>query len=406
MAAVKKIGTLTIALAIALLLAACTSTPASSPASTGASAESHASTSSASSSSAEAAPELVNCPITHDEKYGGVYAEISTDDFNALGFAYGDSLNIAFSNGYVLEDIPYYSGFYVGIDEPLVYAPHESPRIRITVNYGANLWETAGLQETDTVTVTLAWAGAYLMVQEALDIAYTDERADYESDIVFANFRALSGGKLKENMVYRSASPVYKGHNRAPYANALMAGAGVQFVLDLSDSDEEITRYLAEDKEQGVDVAHFASLRESGKVAALSMGANYRSDAFKQVLAKGLSQFAESDGPYLVHCIEGKDRTGFVCALLEGLAGATYQEIVDDYMVTYANYYGITLENDPLKYEVIRSLNLDAMLRYIANVDESADLSTIDYTGPARDYLRSSGMTDAQIDVLLGRIAG
>jgi protein tyrosine/serine phosphatase len=31
---------------------------------------------------------------------------------------------------------------------------------------------------------------------------------------------------------------------------------------------------------------------------------------------------------YVVHCIEGKDRTGYVCALLEGLCGATYEEIV------------------------------------------------------------------------------
>jgi len=52
---------------------------------------------------------------------------------------------------------------------------------------------------------------------------------------------------------------------------------------------------------------------------------------------------ASADGPYLVHCLEGKDRTGFVCIVLEALMSATYQEIVDDYMLTYNNYYHIDM---------------------------------------------------------------
>ena len=50
----------------------------------------------------------------------------------------------------------------------------------------------------------------------------------------------------------------------------------------------------------------------------------------------------EHSGPCLIHCVEGKDRTGFVCALMLALAGASAQEIIDDYMITYYNYYGIT----------------------------------------------------------------
>ena len=110
MAVVKKISTLTLSLAIALLLAACASSPAST------SAESHVSTSAVSASTAAVAPKLSDCPVSHNKKQGGVYANITTDDFNAHGFAYGDSLNVAFSNGYTLEGIPYYSGFYVQID--------------------------------------------------------------------------------------------------------------------------------------------------------------------------------------------------------------------------------------------------------------------------------------------------
>ena len=43
------------------------------------------------------------------------------------------------------------------------------------------------------------------------------------------------------------------------------------------------------------------------------------------------------EGPCYIHCTEGKDRTGFVCLLLEALCGANYGELRDDYMTTYAN---------------------------------------------------------------------
>ena len=48
--------------------------------------------------------------------------------------------------------------------------------------------------------------------------------------------------------------------------------------------------------------------------------------------------------------------------LVEALAGAEYQQIADDYMVTYDNYYGITAESEPDKYKTILEKNLDAMI--------------------------------------------
>lgn len=44
--------------------------------------------------------------------------------------------------------------------------------------------------------------------------------------------------------------------------------------------------------------------------------------------------------------MEGKDRTGYVCALLEGLCGATFDEIIDDYLITCSNFYNIDPVNN------------------------------------------------------------
>ena len=50
--------------------------------------------------------------VLEDDEYGGVFIDITIDEFNALGFAFGDSVDITFDNGIALEDIPYYTGYF------------------------------------------------------------------------------------------------------------------------------------------------------------------------------------------------------------------------------------------------------------------------------------------------------
>ena len=339
--------------------------------------------------------------IEHETKFGGVYIKITIADFNAMGFAFGDSLNVTFSNGFELKDLPYYNGFYVDMGEPLLVGYPGYPYVRAGYNNGEDMYVKAALSETDTATVTLAEKGKYLDVQESLDIHYTDEQGD-RSDEVFANFRAVKAGDLKENVLYRSASPADNQHQRAAVADRLAAAAGIAFIINLSDDEEELAAHVAA---EDFDSPHFLSLYEAGKVIPLSMNMAFKSEGFSQKLVIGLNAASRADGPYLVHCVEGKDRTGFVCMVMEALAGATYREMVDDYMVTYDNYYGINLTTEPTKYRIIKEKNIDVMLRYITG-DGTADLTTADYASCARAYLLSIGMTAEDVDALTARLVG
>lgn len=347
---------------------------------------------------------LENLPIERDEEGGSILLGISIDEFNQAGFDYGDSLHLNFSNGYTMEDIPYYNGYYAVFGDPLVVAYPGSEHVKVTINYGDNLWDVAGVSDKDTVTVRVSEDDAYLSTQEALDITYSNERADYQTDEQFANFRAASGGSLAKDVLYRSASPIDNRYNRSPYVCALAQKAGVAYVLDLSDSAEEAEENIATDFEQGVDVSFFVKLRDAGAVSTLDLSASYPSEEFATSLAGGLVDLLDHDGPYLVHCVEGKDRTGFVCVLLEALCGATYDQMQADYMITYDNYYGITRESDPSKYEAISELNFDGMLSYLAGVDDGADLTSLNYAQFARDYLVKGGMTDDQVDALVAAL--
>ena len=354
----------------------------------------------------------------HELEFGGVYLDMTIDGFNALGFAYGDSVTVTFSNGYELQDLPYYNGYYTVTGDPLLVAYPGYPYIKVCINNGDDLWKIAGLDESMTADVRLREAGRYADIQDARDIHYRDDRDEFPSDEVFANFRAVRVSGMAENVLFRSASPCDNQHKRAPYVDALCKDAGIAYILNLADNADKIAGYIAKDD---FSSPYFLSLYQSGKVDPIGLNMNYGSADFRAKLTAGLQKMAKEDGPYLVHCTEGKDRTGFVCLLLEALCGASYEEIVDDYMITYDNYYQITKEETLLgapmtaltgyyrldssvgvRYRVIVENVLDPMVQSLAQGDP--DFRTADLSRYAMRFLRDGGMSDEEILTLTEKL--
>ena len=64
----------------------------------------------------------------------------------------------------------------------------------------------------------------------------------------------------------------------------------------------------------------------------------YREAPFKprhiDLFARYFRALAESDGPVLIHCAAGKDRTGVLAALTHHLVGVHQDDIVEDYLLT------------------------------------------------------------------------
>ena len=134
------------------------------------------------------------------------------------------------------------------------------------------------------------------------------------------------------------------------------------------------------------------------------MNANYRSDDFAKTLSEAFYTMSKHEGPCLIHCVEGKDRTGFACALLLALADASAQEIIDDYMITYDNYYGINKQSKPEKYEAVLG-NVNDFLYCLCDAEKGTDLNTLDLKSGAENYLRRGGLTDEQIKSIEDYIA-
>lgn len=234
---------------------------------------------------------------------------------------------------------------------------------------------------------------------KALKLKYSKNRDDYPSDVVFANFRNVKVGNIKEGILYRGASSIDNSFGRAKYVDKLIEEVGVKFDVDLTDNDDKIKRHFSK---KDFASNYFKSLYESGKTVLLHMDTNYREQKYRDRVVKALIAMSKNDGPYYVHCVEGKNRTGFVMAVIEGLAGASYDEIVKDHMITFANYYGITEETDKEKYDILKARYIDSMLRFIADSDPwtgngTIELRDLDWVNIMGRFLINNGMTEEDL---------
>jgi protein tyrosine/serine phosphatase len=117
-------------------------------------------------------------------------------------------------------------------------------------------------------------------------------------------------------------------------------------------------------------------------------------------LAEGMRFIINNDGPYLIHCNEGKDRAGFVSALLECLMGATIDEVIDDYMRTYYNYYGV--EEGSEKYDAVVNSNIIKTLNANFKVD---DVYKADLVAEAEAFfMQNVGLTEDEVAALKAKL--
>ncbi|WP_186314736.1 tyrosine-protein phosphatase [Corynebacterium glyciniphilum] len=168
------------------------------------------------------------------------------------------------------------------------------------------------------------------------------------------NFRDLAGtdhaystgdGHLKAASVYRSNALDITDEDLAT-----VEGLGISTVIDLRTDSEieehpdrvpEGAEYVHVDVVGGATTAAnpTTDLRvDSPDAAATMLGELNRSlvtdDGMKARLAKAVTAVAEADGPVVFHCTAGKDRAGWVSAVLQLAAGVTEKDVIANYLAT------------------------------------------------------------------------
>ncbi len=345
-------------------------------------------------SSSKSSINLLNAKIEHDTKFDAANVIISIEEFNNLGFNFGDSCNVIFSNGAQYLDIPYFNGYYVKNGEPVIVGYPSNKYLTITLN-NVGIWDIANLNEDYTVSIYLQEAKKYLPTQLALGQAYSLNRAEYTSDEEFSNFRALKGGNLKDNLIYRGASPVDNSRNRASITNSLLEKNKINCIIDLADSSKNMETYLSD---PDFNSNYTKSIYEDNRMILLSMSSSYTSLDYKQKVVNGFRFMLKNDGPYYIHCMEGKDRTGFVCTLIEALLGASYDQMCEDYMITYYNYFKISKENCEDRYDAVVDLYFNSFMETLYKDPTIEILKKASYVDSAKQYLYEGGMSLEEIN--------
>lgn len=360
------------------------------------------------------AAETEEVTVIDIQKYGNLMLSLPGSELLARGFAYGDIVNVTI-NGQVYE-MPIGSNFS-DVDQGsmicrvVIKEDLGEDYIVLAINMGdfattagiatkekieadpGFVWHyNEGVAEPVAVAIEMKEPGGYYDQWVMHQLVRSENREDYPglTDAEFANFRAVEMGDIAPGRLYRSSSPVNPEINRSAYADEAAKAAGVKTFINLADNEETLLGY------EGFHDSYYSRQNR----IALNLGVDFAAEDFRAGLAKGLRFIGTHEGPYLVHCNEGKDRAGFVSAILECLMGAAEEEIVADYMVTFYNYYGV--EPSTEQYEIVANSNIRKSLCTAFGL---ASLEGADLRLCAEAYLASIGLTQAEINSLRANLA-
>lgn len=126
-------------------------------------------------------------------------------------------------------------------------------------------------------------------------------------------------------------------------------------------------------------------------------------------LTAAVAAIAETEGPVLIHCTAGKDRTGLVAALAQRAVGISSDDVVADYAlsgpavrpVRAAAAEDAVAHSDAVERAESLRLHLDSppeAMRFA--------LDLIEDRGGAAQYLLDHGLTPAQLDALRTKARG
>ena len=259
----------------------------------------------------------------HDiAKHGNLILYMYGADLFDKGFEHGDIVEIAI--GDKKWEVPICTS-YSDVDngKAVLRAIGETDGVVLAINMG-DFATTAGIAKKTAidedpgyrwdyliespvkVTITMKEEGGYREQWLIRQLVRTNERTDYShlSDEAFANFRVISTTGMGNGVLYRSSSPINPALGRNTYADKAAKDAGIMTVVNLADPSNTYG---------GAENTYYSTCQ----VTYVNLGMDFLAESTLNGIAAGMRFIINNDGPYLIHCNEGKDRAGLVSALLE-----------------------------------------------------------------------------------------
>ena len=338
--------------------------------------------------------EPIHATVTEVDQFGDIAFDKGQGDLDRIGLEYGDSVDLRFSGGQELKAVPYYSDFFGRMGDPSLVV------FLGTVKVGSvdcSLNEAVGAEPGETVTITLDQKGRYKAEYEAYNINNAAYRMEGQTDEAFLNAREVTAGNIRPGRLYRGASPFDPDFGRVELMALYLVEHNIGGILNLSNNQEKLASF------KGLP-DHTDAMIDQGLVIACRLGVDYLDPDAMRNIGEGLVRLMALERPWLIHCNLGKDRTGVICAVLEALCGASYDEIEQDYMFSYDQLHNIDMNPESLQYRLYKA-RIDDQLATMFSIRSEA-LPTADLRAAATDYLARCGMTQDQIDRLVDLLTG
>jgi len=201
----------------------------------------------------------------------------------------------------------------------------------------------------------------------------------------YGGYAASGGGRLRQGILWRSGQ-----HHRATDGDlAVISSLSLASVFDLRSSRERSSEpcrrpegfsgniHVCDDPVQQ-NAPHLAVARASRDRTPEStrqgMVRNYGRICFRPelqaMIGKMIAELAAGNGPSLVNCMAGKDRTGIAVAMLHLAAGVHRDDVIEDYVLT--NQAGDTEARIAAGLETIKGISGDMsedVLRVLMGVE-------------------------------------
>ena len=218
---------------------------------------------------------------------------------------------------------------------------------------------------------------------------------DYCEKNEVTNFREIRTGNMKKGIIYRGSYPIFKiDKERDRIYNELVFDTGINCVINLAgnSSDLQIIADL---------VPWYNILLKNGNVIGLDIQFEFNFmdkfeyEVFNYRLREGFDFLITHNGPYLFHCNAGRDRTGFVAAIIELLFGASIDEVIYNYLLSYGKEFADS-KNEELHF--ITGRNIYGQINAIINgkIENSQYLQM----NIEKYFLENIGLTVNQLDRL------
>lgn len=330
----------------------------------------------------------VTATVVEEDQFGDVLLDLAEIDLE-----YGDSVNLSFSGGYQVEAVPFYPEFYGDKGNTILTDFYDNLAI---AGVSSSFNRVANIQPGETVTITMEKPGRYKEKNEAYTVNSAYEQWEGQTDEAYRNAREVRAGSIAAGVLYRGTSPFDTEYGRAELMDAYIRENNIQCALNLTDNEEMLKERMDQLP------AHTREMIENGQVIAAHLGVEYTDPGAMQTIGESLVEMTGREGPWLIHCSLGRDRTGVICALLEALCDATYEEVVADYMQSYDCLHGIDMNPESLQYQLFKQ-RIDEILESMFEISRD-QLPACNLRQEAEDYLTRCGMTAAQIEALRTRL--